>query len=139
MSGAVYSTYDIRVRAVHAVVYERLPVTVVAQAYGTVPSTVHRWLSRYQEGGDSRLQRKPVSGRPRKLQRVDKDTLKSIVLAGAGSQIGSCRKRRRLLCSNRLGWRWLDVGVGVQFAGSVRRAPSPIQATVTRHRATDPF
>ena len=35
MSGAVYSTYDIRVRAVHAVVDEGLPVTVVAQAYGT--------------------------------------------------------------------------------------------------------
>lgn len=83
MSGAVYSTYDIRIRAVHAVVDERLPVTVVAQAYGTVPSTVHRWLSRYQEGGVSGLQRKPVSGRPRKLQRVDKDTLRSIVLAAA--------------------------------------------------------
>ena len=83
MSGAVYSTYDIRVRAVHAVVDEGLPVTVVAQAYGTDRSTVHRWLSRYYGGGDSRLQRRAVSGRPRKLQWMDQDTLKSIVLAPA--------------------------------------------------------
>jgi len=83
MSGAVYSTYDIRVRAVHAVVDEGLPVTVVAQAYGTDRSTLHRWLSRYHGGGDSRLQRTPVSGRPRKLHRVYQYTLKNIVLAPA--------------------------------------------------------
>jgi len=83
MSGAVYSTYDIRVRAVHAVVDEGLPVTVVAQAYGTNRSTVHRWLSHYYRGGDSRLQRVPVSGRPRKLHRVYQYTLKNIVLARA--------------------------------------------------------
>jgi transposase-like protein len=46
MSGGIYSTYEIRVRAVRAVVEERLPVTVVAQAYGTDRSTVHRWISR---------------------------------------------------------------------------------------------
>ena len=85
MSGAVYSTYDIRVRAVHAVVDERLPVTVVARAYGTHRSTVHRWLSRYHGGGDSRLQRRPLSGRPRKLQRVDQDTLKRLVSAPASN------------------------------------------------------
>ncbi len=83
MSGAVYSTYDIRVRAAHAVVDEGLPVTVVAQAYGTDRSTVHRWLSHYHRGGDSRLQRVPVSGRPRKLHRVYQYTLKNIVLARA--------------------------------------------------------
>jgi transposase len=83
MSGAIYSTYDIRVRAVHAVVDERLPVTTVAHAYGTDRSTVHRWVSRYQDGGDSRLQRRPVSGRPRKLPWVDEETLKSVVLSPA--------------------------------------------------------
>ncbi|MBM4000966.1 MAG: hypothetical protein FJ297_15745, partial [Planctomycetes bacterium] len=45
MSDAAYSTYDIRVRAMRAVLEERLPVTVVAQAYGTDRSTIHRWLS----------------------------------------------------------------------------------------------
>ena len=85
MSGAVYSTYDIRVRAVHAVVGEGLPVTLVAQAYGTDRSTVHRWLTRYHGDGYSGLERRPVSGRPRKLQALDQDTLKSIVLAPASN------------------------------------------------------
>ena len=83
MSGAVYSTYDVRVRAVHAVVESHLPITVVAEAYGSDPSTVHRWVSRYQNSGDSGLQRRPVSGRPRKLGSVDKECIKSIVLAPA--------------------------------------------------------
>jgi transposase len=85
MSGAVYSTYDIRVRAVHAVLDEGLPVTVVAKAYGTDRSTVHRWLCRYYGGGDSLLERRPVSGRPRKLRTVDQLTLKSIVLSPASN------------------------------------------------------
>jgi len=83
MSEVAYSTYDVRVRAVHAVVEEKLPVTVVAQAYGTDRSTIHRWLARYYVGGDSRLKRTPVSGRPRKLHQVYQYTLKNIVLAPA--------------------------------------------------------
>ena len=83
MNGATYSTYDIRVRAVRAVLYEQLPVTVVAQAYGTDRSTIHRWLSRHELNGESGLIRKPVSGRPRKLDEVDQNTLKTIVLAPA--------------------------------------------------------
>jgi transposase len=79
----MYSTYDVRVRAVDAVVHGRLAVTVVARAYGTDRSTIHRWVSRYQEGGQACLQRSPVSGRPRKLESVDKETLKCIVLAPA--------------------------------------------------------
>lgn len=85
MSGAVYSTYDLRVRAVHAVVDDGLSVTLVAQAYGTDRSTVHRWLARYQGDGDSGLERRPVSGRPRKLQALDQEALKSIVLAPAST------------------------------------------------------
>src|SRR5208282_1425578 len=87
MSGAIYSTYDIRARAVHAVVDEGLPVTVVAQAYGTERSTIHRWLSRYRNAGTSGLLRQPVSGRPRKLRQVDGERLKRIVMAPA-SQFG---------------------------------------------------
>ena len=84
MSGATtYSTFDIRVRAVRAVLDEQLPVTVVAQAYGTDRSTVHRWISRYHDTGESGLVRRAVSGRPRKLAEVDQDALKKIVLAPA--------------------------------------------------------
>lgn len=84
MSGATtYSTYDIRVRAVRAVLDERLPVTVVAKAYGTDRSTVHRWISRYQDEGESGLVRRTVSGRPRKLAQVDQNALQKIVLAPA--------------------------------------------------------
>jgi transposase len=83
MSGATYSTYEIRVRAVRAVIDEELPVTVVAQAYGTDRSTVHRWISCYQDGGEPGLLRKPVTGRPRKLDEVDQDALRNIVVAPA--------------------------------------------------------
>ena len=83
MSGATYSTYEIRVRAVRAVIDEELPVTVVALAYGTDRSTVHRWISRYQDGGEPGLLRKPVTGRPRKLDGVDQDALRNIVAAPA--------------------------------------------------------
>lgn len=78
------STYELRVRAVHAVLQERLPVTFVAQAYGTDRSTVHRWVSRYQlEGGTAGLVRRPGSGRPRKLGELDQAALLQIVLAPA--------------------------------------------------------
>ena len=83
MSGAVQSNYEIRLRAVRAVLDEQLPVTLVAQAYGTDRSTVHRWISRYLSDGESGLLRKPGNGRPRKLEALDQDTLKRIVLSAA--------------------------------------------------------
>jgi transposase len=83
MGETTYSTFDIRARAVHAVVEERLPVRVVSQAYGTDRSTIHRWVSRYTNNGDSGLLRRPVSGRPRKVKHLDSDRLKHIVLAPA--------------------------------------------------------
>jgi transposase len=84
MSGAIYSTYEIRVRAVHAAIEEGLPVTLVAQAYGTDRSTIHRWIARYQEaGGDQGLLRRPVSGRPRILEELDRQKLRTIVLRPA--------------------------------------------------------
>jgi len=83
MRGATYSTYEIRVHAVRAVTEEGLPVTVTAQAYGTDRSTIHRWISRYQDGGEPGLLGKPVRGRPRKLDEVDQDALRNIVVAPA--------------------------------------------------------
>jgi len=83
MSGAIHSTYDVRLRAVRAVLEERLPVTVVAQAYGTDRTTVHRWISRFQGDGELGLLRKQGNGRPRKLENLDRETLKGIVLSPA--------------------------------------------------------
>jgi transposase len=84
MEGAAYSTYELRERAVHAVVKNALPVTVVARAFGTNRSTIHRWVSRYHfAGGGQGLLRKPVPGRPRKLQDLDRQALKTLVLARA--------------------------------------------------------
>lgn len=78
-----YSTYDVRVRAVHAVLHEGLSVTEVALAYGTDRSTIHRWLTRFQAEGTDGLQRQPTSGRPRKLAELDTATLTSLVLSPA--------------------------------------------------------
>lgn len=80
-----YSTYDVRIRAVRAVLNEGLSVTKVALAYGTDRSTLHRWLARFDVDGADGLQRRPVSGRPRKLSRLDTDTLTSIVLSPASN------------------------------------------------------
>src|SRR5262245_44849360 len=83
MDGLPYSTFDIRVRAVHAVL-NGTPITHVAEAYQTDRSTVHRWLARYHEaGGEIGLQRRPVSGRPRKLENLRESNLRRLVLAPA--------------------------------------------------------
>ena len=78
-----YSTVDVRLRAVKAVVDNGLSVSEVAIAYGTTRSTIHRWLARFYESGDVGLNRRAVSGRPRKLMDVDADDLMKIVLSPA--------------------------------------------------------
>lgn len=83
MSGATNSSFDIRLRAVHAVVDEHLPVTVVAQAYRTDRSTVHRWIARFRAHDEQGLVRRPGNGRPRKLAELDYETLKTVVLSPA--------------------------------------------------------
>ena len=55
----------------------------VARAYCVNRSTLHRWLQRYGESGEAGLQRRPVTGRPRKLTALDSDTLIDLVLAPA--------------------------------------------------------
>ena len=80
---SAYSTFDVRIRAVRAVMDDGLTVTDVAQAYGSNRSTIHRWLNRFADDGDSGLERRPVAGRPRKLASLDADTLMDIVLAPA--------------------------------------------------------
>ena len=78
-----YSTLDVRVRAVRAVVANGFTVTNVAIAYGTTRSTIHRWLARFHEEGDNGLNRRAVPGRPRKLMKVDAAGLTKIVLSPA--------------------------------------------------------
>jgi transposase len=85
MSEDAYSTFDIRVRAIRAVIDEQLSVTVVAQAYRTNRSTVHRWLARFRTEGEAGLVRQPVSGRPRKVASLDSKSLRKIVLAAAST------------------------------------------------------
>lgn len=85
--GRIYSTLDIRLRAVHAVLDGRMPVTVVAQAFGTDRVTVHRWLARYRQTGEAGLLRRPVSGRPRKLAQVGDAAIIQLVMTPA-SQYG---------------------------------------------------
>src|ERR1700757_4505802 len=91
------STYDVRVRAVRAVVEDGLPVTEVAQAYGADRSTLHRWLARFYTNGDEGLVRRPTPGRPRKMGNGDALALKAIVLSAAsklGYQIDFWTERR---------------------------------------------
>jgi transposase len=78
-----YSTFDIRMRAVRAVIGGDMTVMDVAQAYGTDRSTIHRWLARFVSDGENGLERRPVPGRPRKLAGLDSDALVDIVLAPA--------------------------------------------------------
>jgi transposase len=78
-----YSTFDVRIRAVRAVLEEGLTIPDVAQAYGTDRSTIHRWLNRFADDGENGLQRCPVPGRPRLLADLDANSLLRIVLSPA--------------------------------------------------------
>jgi transposase len=78
-----YSTLEVRIRAVRAVVEDGLTVTEVSNAYGTDRSTLHRWLTRFHDEGDSGLNRRAVPGRPRKLTELSAAGLKGIVLSPA--------------------------------------------------------
>ncbi|MEK7699998.1 MAG: helix-turn-helix domain-containing protein [Planctomycetota bacterium] len=55
MEASIYSTYDIRVRAVKAVL-GGLSVANTANAYQVNRSTIQRWVKRYEnEGGAENL------------------------------------------------------------------------------------
>ena len=84
---AGYSSLDIRRRAVKAIVEDGISVIEVADAYSTDRSTIHRWVARFRQEGESGLCRRTVSGRPRKMTDLDVDGLKELVLSPA-SQYG---------------------------------------------------
>ena len=76
------STYDVRLRAVRAVLRGR-SMSDVADAYETDRSTIFRWVNRFHEEGEEGLVRRPTSGRPRKVQELTEEELQSIVLQPA--------------------------------------------------------
>lgn len=81
-----YSTFDIRLRAVSAVI-RGMPIGEIAEAYGSDRTTVFRWVTRYHRDGEEGLVRKSGSGRPRKLQALGSDHYWDIILEPA-SQFG---------------------------------------------------
>jgi transposase len=73
---------EMRHRAILAI-QDGMPVGQVASAYGVNRSTVYRWSRRAESGGKPGLQRKPGSGRPRKLEELTEDELYSLVIQPA--------------------------------------------------------
>jgi transposase len=85
MPEAKYSTYELRVRAVQALL-EGLPVSQVAQAYQVDRTTLSRRRMRYQR--TERVQglfRVPGSGRPRKRQEFTAQHWRDVVLQPASA------------------------------------------------------
>jgi transposase len=80
-----YSTYEVRVRAVRAVVNDNVTVMEAARAFGTDRTNLHRWLARYRADGQRGLERRPVPGRPRRMADVDSKALAAIVMAPAST------------------------------------------------------
>ena len=82
MSNGLHLTADVRERAVRAV-QDGMTRQAVAAAYGVDRATLYRWLQKHSMDGDFGLERKSGSGRPRKLEELDEDTLRSLILKGA--------------------------------------------------------
>jgi transposase len=83
MSQGRYSSYDLRIRAVEAVVGRGLTVTEVAEAYDTDRTTLFRWIKRYRQDGENGLYRRAGSGRPRKVKELIGERLWNLVLQPA--------------------------------------------------------
>jgi len=77
-----YSTYEVRARAVEAMLRD-IPVGEVAEAYGVNRTSLFRWMSRFQQDGYSGLERQKGSGRPRVFGDLEEGDLRKIVLVPA--------------------------------------------------------
>ena len=84
MSEGVYSTYELRARAVEAL-SRGLPLGEVASAFGVDRTTLYRWNFRHESQGERGLMRRPGSGRPRTLEELDEEKLRAIVLKPASA------------------------------------------------------
>ena len=82
MSDGTHLSSEVRHRAAIAVL-EGLPVVDVASAYGVNRKTISRWVSRFENEGQSGFNRKAGSGRPRKLEELSEQELCNIILQGA--------------------------------------------------------
>lgn len=82
MSDGSHLTSVVRQRAAQAVL-EGMAVVDVAAAYCVNRKTVSRWVTRLVNEGGAGLDRKTGSGRPRKLEELSEEELRSIVLRGA--------------------------------------------------------
>ena len=78
-----YSTYEMRVGAVQAVLSSGLAIGDVARAYSTDRTTLFRWIRRYEQQGETGLHRQAGSGRPRKLREVNSQRFWNLVLQPA--------------------------------------------------------
>jgi transposase len=74
----------VRERAVEAI-HNGIPKSTVAEAYGISRLTLYRWLERFEKNGCEGLERKPGSGRRRKLEELSEAELTTIVLQGASA------------------------------------------------------
>ncbi len=82
MSDGTHLSSEVRHRAAIAVL-EGMPVVDVASAYQVDRRTICRWLSRFENEGQSGLNRKTGSGRARKLEELSEQELCNIILQGA--------------------------------------------------------
>ena len=79
---AVYSTFDVRLRAIEAVAHG-MSKGQVATAYGIDSTTLYHWLNNYQHNGTNGVYRKEGNGRPTLLQELSETELRKIVLTSA--------------------------------------------------------
>lgn len=92
-----YSTYEVRKRAVKAVLKGH-SVGGVADTYDVHRSTLHRWVSRYQESGSFEgLARRPGSGRPgildgKRLERLYRIVIRPATEFGYETDFWTCRR-----------------------------------------------
>lgn len=82
MSEGTHLSAEVRRRAVRAV-QDGMARKAVASAYGVERTTLYRWMRKYEVDGQSGLERRPGSGRCRKLEELSEDELRAMVLKGA--------------------------------------------------------
>jgi transposase len=103
MSAGVYSTCEIRIRAIEALI-RGMSVVDVSSAYRVDRTTLFRWRQRYDSEGEAGLQRRGGSGRPRKLTEFAEDVWYEIVLQPASAfgfetDLWTVRRVHQVLCS----------------------------------------
>ena len=82
MSEGSHLSAEFRERAVRGV-QNGMSRKAVADAYGIDRATLYRWIQKYSVEGDVGLERKEGSGRRRKLEELDEDALRGLILNGA--------------------------------------------------------